>query len=188
MEADWSVEIGPDRPLIDASWNGLVDLRLSPIAIDTLPEAAQHPALRNAIWSLNSDDSPVFTTKCDTWALTPKEIDPDEFDATPEDSHVGFASYIDVVERDPAAFVSFALHERCARRLATHLRQTPQRHCRVDIVVRIAATKKNRGYGLTLYAAGCGASESDAYAAWQAVLAASVPATMTAARASSSIG
>lgn len=177
MEADWSVEIGPSLPCIDASWDGFVDLRVTPHAIDSLPEAVQHPALREALLALNGQRSPVFTTKCDTWALDEK-IDPDEFDAAGEDAQTGFASYIDLLERDMALFRSFEFHEECARNLSSQLRQVVLSNGRVDIVLRAAVIKDQQGYGFTLYAAGCGANESAAYTAWQAVLAAAVAATI----------
>src|SRR5690242_15140068 len=107
MEADWSVEIGPGLPVIDAAWDGFVDLRSSPEKIHAIVEARQHPALREALLMLNGAGSPVFTTKCDCWRLPVAEIDPDEFGATREIARVGFASYIDVVERDPSRFASF---------------------------------------------------------------------------------
>jgi len=180
MEADWSVEIGQGLPLIDSTWEGFVDLRVHPRAIDSLPEAVQHPALRQALLALNEKNSPVFTTKCDAWALDEK-IDPDEFDATSEDSQTGFASYIDILERDATRFCSFKLHEERIRTLSSQLRQVALRNGRVDFVLRTAAIKEQQGYGFTLYAAGCGAHPSMAYAAWQSVLGATVAATITAA-------
>lgn len=178
MEADWSVEIGPDLPCIDASWPGFLDLRSSPHDIDALPEPAQHPALRVALLALNAPGSPVFTTKCDTWTLAASEIDPVEFDAAPADAGAGFASYIDVLDRDRTHFSSFAHCERCVRELASRLRTFPLRSARVDCVVRQAVFETANGYGITLYVAACGANATAAYTAWQSALAATVDATM----------
>lgn len=178
MEADWSVEVGPGLPCIEASWEGFVDLRSSPEKIDSIEEARRHSAIREALSLLNDVDSPVFTAKCDTWTLAQKEIDPDEFAATHDTARTGFASYIDLVGRDPTRFASFEFHERRARELTTRLRAHRLRPGRVDLVVRAANLKEQDGYGITLYAAGCGANEEDACAAWQAVLGAAVAATI----------
>jgi len=181
MEADWSAEIGPDLPRIDASWEAFTDLRTSPQTIDALVEPAQHPALRKALLALNAEHSHVFTTKCDIWTLSGEEIDPDEFEANPQDAKIGFASYIDILERDVSRFASFEFHEQRVREVTSYLRPLTLHHGRVDFVVRAVTGVEHSGYGLTLYAAGCGAGKAAAYAAWQAVLAAAVAATIAAA-------
>jgi len=181
MEADWSVEIGPDLPVIDAAWDGFVDLRSSPEKTDEIEEARQHPALREALLELNSARSPLFTTKCDCWMLPEEDIDPDEFASAGATARTGFASYIDVVERDSSRFASFEFHERRARELTSDLQKLELRQGRVDLVLRAAAFNEQSGFGCTLYAAGCGATKAEAYVAWQAVLVAAVAATIAAA-------
>lgn len=178
MEADWSVEIGSGFPEIDGAWSGFVDLRLSLSTVDSLEEARNHPALREALLRLNAEESPIFTTKCDAWPLTSGEVDPDEFAATNITSNIGFASYIDVIERDPFRFASFALQESRARAIADVLRVNDLRQSRVDLVLRQAHLRENSGFGLTLYVAGCGANISEAETAWQAALEAAVAATI----------
>ena len=37
MEADWEVEIGGGAPVIDACWDGYVDLRFNPRMDSSLP-------------------------------------------------------------------------------------------------------------------------------------------------------
>jgi hypothetical protein len=175
MVADWSVEIGPDLPVIDCSWEGFIDLR-NPEAIDRLEEASKHPALRRALLLLNATNSPVFTTKCDTWTLPEHEIDAYEFDASAETSHAGFASYIDLVQRDSARFSSLAWHEQWAGSLTADLRQLEPQQGRSELVVREAIAGERQGYGITLYSAGCGADAAGAYQAWEAVLAATIAA------------
>lgn len=184
MEADWSVEIGPGLPWIDAAWPGFVDLRAAPHAIDTLPEPARHAALRSALLGLNAPASPFFTSKCDAWPLSGDEIDPYEFNAAPQTALAGFTSYIDILNCDPVRFQSFALTEQHARNLTAHLRQLDMPYTRIDIVLRRAAATTSDsaatdGYGISLYAAACGASHATAYMAWQTALAAAVAATIT---------
>jgi hypothetical protein len=176
MEADWSVEIGSGLPLIEVSWDGFVNLRSSPEKIDSIQEAARHSAIREALLLLNRAHSPLFTSKCDTWTLAEKDIDPDEFAATRETARAGFASYIDVVERGPFRFASFEFHERRARELTSDLRKVDLRQGRVDLVLRAAVFHEQNGFAVTLYAAGCGSSRNQAYAAWQAVLDATIAA------------
>lgn len=178
MEADWSVEIGPGLHIIEATWHGFLDLRTSPHTIDTLPEPAQHPALRDALLAMNAPQSPVFTSKCDTWPLIADEIDPDEFDASPQQAHAGFASYIDVLPRDPGRFASFAHCEQCIRDIAAHLQSISIECSRADIVARKALREKEDGYAITLYIAACGDDRTAAYTAWQTALAAVVAATI----------
>lgn len=176
MEADWSVEIGPGLPLIEASWNGFIDLRSSLEKIDSIEEARRHSAIRKALSLLNRAGSAMFTAKCDCWMLPEEDIDPDEFAASRATARMGFASYIDVVERDSSRFASFEFHERRARALTSDLRKLDLRQGRVDLVVRAAVVRSQDGFAMTLYAAGCGATEAEAYAAWQSVLAATIAA------------
>ena len=189
MEADWAVEIGAGLPVIDADWVGFIDLRSGMDAVETIIEAAAAPALRDALITLNAADSPVFTSKCDLWALTPAEIDPDEFGCGATDPpSEGFASWIDVIARDPKLFHSFEQHEAWVRRASDRLRTKPVLNGRVDLVVRSAMVAASEGFGITLYAAGCGVDTQAARAAWSEVLRAAVAATMRESRASSSIG
>jgi hypothetical protein len=178
MEADWAVEVGSNLPGIELPWEGFVDLRLAQSAIGEIVEAGSHPALLTALSLLNSEASPLFTSKCDVWTLRSDEIDPDEFDANAEDARAGFASYIDILQLDPEKFASFEYHEGWVRSLTAALRAIALSNGRVDFVVRAAAVDSKSGYGLTLYAAGCGRDDSTASAAWEAVLHAAVTATI----------
>jgi len=46
MEADWEVEIGRGAPVIDALWEGFVDLSMTPERINEIEEARDFPPLR----------------------------------------------------------------------------------------------------------------------------------------------
>lgn len=191
MEADWSAEIGPRLDRIDPGWPGYINLRRGPEAVLSLPETAGTSALREALVLLNGQDSPVFTCKCDVWSIVPEELDPFEYDYPPGEPRVGFASYIDLVARDFVLFASFRLHESWARNTALRLRQSIVRNGRADLVIRAAIDGDAAGFGITLYAAGCGHDAVSAQAAWQLILQAAVAATIGEASqpgASSSIG
>jgi hypothetical protein len=188
VEADWAVEIGSGLVRMEADWNGFIDLRRKPEQIDEIAEAAGRPILREVLLWLNDQESPVFTSKCDVWHLAAEEIDPVEFEASPETSRGGIACYIDVLARDPAGFTCFERHEAWVRTAALALRSAPGGNGRADWVLRAAVADGQEGYGITLYAAGCGADTPAADAAWGAVLRAATAITMRTAWASSSIG
>jgi hypothetical protein len=178
MEADWSAEIGPGLPEICVPWEGFVDLRLAPEELQTIPEAARSPGLAKALASLNGEGSPVFTAKCDLWSLGHAEIDPDEFDAVPEDARCGVASYIDLLPRDYQNLSSFTVRESWAKELVAYLRKKNMKNGRVDLVIRTAVVSGHEAFGITLYAAGCGPDTVNAQANWEAVLTAAVLATI----------
>jgi hypothetical protein len=178
MEADWSAEIGPELPQIALPWEGFVDLRLDPAQLHAIPEAARFPALARVLTALNSGCSTAFTVKSDVWGMAGAEIDPDEFSALPADARCGVASYIDLLEWSAMNFASFVFHERRARELVDDLRVLSLPNGRVDLVIRAAAIDDREGYGLTLYAAGCGSDAAAALANWESVLNAAVLATM----------
>jgi hypothetical protein len=177
MEADWSVEVGPQRDEIDADWAGFVDLRAAPAAVERISEGARYQPLRDALTALNAEESPLLTTKCDVWGLTEGEIDADEFDAAGA-SQTGMACYIDVLAREPGLYASFARHEAWAQAVVERLRESPIRCGRVDLVVRGARAGGVEGFGITLYAAGCGCDSAAAQASWESVLRVAVTATI----------
>lgn len=178
MEADWSVEVGPQLAVIDAGWPGFIDLRASRDSVVQIPETKGHQALREVLLALNAPESPLFTVKCDAWELKSSEIDPAEFDCTPADAQMGVACYVDVLARETAIFGVFARHEAWAQAVAVRLREFAFGCGRVDLVVRGAHAGGQEGFGITLYAAGCGEDSKAAHAAWGAVLRAAVAATI----------
>ena len=191
MEADWAAEVGPDLPVIDADWPGLIDLRQNPEHVNRIDEAGQHSAVRQALLRLNARESPVRTAKCDVWILGPGEIDPLEFGCALNQKLVGVACYIDLLAINDAVFASFEQHEHWAAAAVRHMRQTHSAPGRVDLVIRAAHAAGCDGFGLTLYAAGCGADADAAEATFRAILSAATAITMNAAPsagASSSIG
>ena len=190
MEADWSVEIGADLPVIAVPWEGFIDLRHAPSLASGLEEAATAPALARALVTLNAAISPVFTAKCDLWLLTPDDIDPLEFGASREQAQQGIACYIDVIARDAGVFASFAAHEAWVRAATAELHEVELPRARVEYVVRASRVDDFEGFAVTLYAAAGAVKEEDVKSVFHDALETATAITIRQAtkRASSSIG
>jgi hypothetical protein len=90
MEADWSVALAADDPVITVPWTAseghdrkcrFVDLRRGGHLIEEIEEVQARPALRSALLLLNDSASPLWTAKCDAWTSSPDE-GAEPFDAT----------------------------------------------------------------------------------------------------------
>src|SRR5271166_4656139 len=108
MDADWSVELGADDPILEFPWSSpdgsqrYVDLSLHPDAIAEIPEAVRYPELREFLRTFNGPSSPWLTAKCDVW------IDQELAEAEEiYDAHLKQSSYVDLVRRDALARYSF---------------------------------------------------------------------------------
>ena len=179
MQADWEFEVGGDAPVIDAHWQGFVDLRVSPERVSDLPEAVQLPGLAAALLRLNSEGSPVWTSKCDSWlVLEREEFDADELDAPSGCSMHAAACYIDILPRADHAWSLPQPAEAACKLLCGLLGPVPLRYCRVDLIVRralIALNRMNLGrmdldpmdldpmdLGMTAYITACGPTPAQA--------------------------
>ena len=178
MDADWSVEVGPDLPSIVVPWEGFVDLRRDPRLASGFIEAAGCSMLAQSLIRLNQEDSPVFTSKCDHWLLSRDEIDPLEFDAERKNAERGIACYIDIVARNQTFFTSFQDHEAWVRSTTSAIRQTKLAQARVEWVIRAAEVDARGGFAITLYVASSGASQAAAETVFQPALETAVTITM----------
>jgi hypothetical protein len=182
MEADWEFEIGGDAPVIEAVWPGFVDLRQSPERAWQLPEAAQLPALAEALTKLNAASSPVWTSKCDLWTVVDSaEFDADELDAPHECAAHAIGCYIDLLPccgrpRNASQWETPAMAAAACKQVCGLLRAVPLRCCRVDLIIRRAILNSNptglTDLGITAYLTACGPSLAEAAQAIQAALAA----------------
>lgn len=164
MEADWEVEIGDEAPLIDACWDGFVDLRRAPEQAIRLPETKDFTALAEALVRLNAPSSPVWTSKCDLWE--PEAFDPDELDAPAGAGKHAMACYIDLLPRGDRPWPGAAPAIGFCRQVCAILRDMPLRCCRADLVVRRAYMDPDRqDPGVTVYLTACGPALADARAA-----------------------
>lgn len=163
MECDWEVEIGADAPVIDAEWEGYVDLRTAPVRIDELSEAAGTPILAETLVRLNSPASGFRTIKCDVWTV--EEFDPDEMDSDRDKATSAQACYIDLIPVNAGIASTLDGVADWCRRLCLDLRTRPSRQCRVDAIVRRAfATAEIEGIGVTVYVTACGPSARESAA------------------------
>lgn len=184
MECDWEVEVGGDAPVIDAAWEGFVDLRRDPWRVNELAEVAQLAALAGTLRDLNGDSSPVWTSKCDFLpSLGSEDFDPDEMDAGQASAICAAACYLDLLPREGETWDLDQIIETLCKPWCAGLRAVDLRGCRVDLVVRRAviaavqdvvpeATGKDGTLGITAYVTACGASETEAKAALGPALAA----------------
>ena len=199
MEADWEVEIGSGAPVIEALWPGFIDLRRTPERIGEIEETRKFPALAEALLRLNRpgssidpmlDDLPsgsqVWTSKCDLWTLDRSfdPWDPDEMDATPVESLVALACYIDLLPGNASLFAGLAEAETWARGAVGRLRKTVCHCCRVDLVIRRAFKGDGEVLGITAYTTACGADSNAAEEALNCALRALVSAVRAAASSS----
>jgi hypothetical protein len=188
MEADWSVALEADDPVITVPWAAseredgcrFVDLRLGGHLIEKIEEARARPALRSALLMLNGAASPLWTAKCDAWASGPVEgaapFDPYEMDAAPGETAFGAGCYIDLLPREPLLLSSFERQERWLRVVTEALRKIPARAARVELVLRRAEVEDVPGFGVTWFVEGCGLSAQHAGKTWSEALNLALPA------------
>jgi hypothetical protein len=193
MEADWSVALAADDPVIAVPWTSsagdthkchFVDLRLGEHLIDEIEETRARPALRSALLLLNSAESQLWTAKCDAWSSSAAEgaepFDGYEMDAEPGETSFGAGCYVDLLPRDFALLSSFEGQERWIRVATKALRVIPAHAARVELVLRHAQVEAARGFGVTWFVEGCGATAPRAAEAWATALNLALPVIMAA--------
>jgi len=144
MDADFSIELGREDPVLDFPWTdpagalAYFDLKRHPELIAKVEEAEKFPELADFLSKVNSPRSAVESAKCDVWSTTELSAEEEIFNA----SHK-FASYVDLVFSNPQQRSSLPVHESSARRLANCCavrRRSPRRW-------RLRATMLLRGCG-----------------------------------------
>ncbi|WP_263382243.1 hypothetical protein [Granulicella arctica] len=188
MLAEWSAECAAEDPVLVVPWSDtsdpastahFIDLRESPYDLDQIVEAEQNPPLMQALRSLNAARSPVFTAKCDAWALGAEELEALRFNidptlySDPADVPAGFGSYIDLLCRDRALFVSFPRQEQVLARLTRRAATLDHPQATLDCVLRpalIDLTGPQEGFAITLYIKAIGPDPHTAWELWSAAL------------------
>lgn len=172
MDADFSVELGRDDPVLDFPWTdpagrlAYVDLKRQPELIAQIEEAAKFPELGEFLRTVNSARSLLESAKCDAWTTTELSAEENIYCA----SHK-FASYVDLVFSDIDRRRSFSFHENFARRLTELLRRAPDILSSVDVCVRRCFFgDAGEGFYFTVYASGYGNDDADARKNWGVAL------------------
>lgn len=160
MEADWEFDAGNESPVIEARWDGLVDLRSEPQQVHEIAETQKLPGLAEALVRLNADDSPVWTSKTDVFV--PEQIDPDELSARGDDAACVLACYVDLLMRQGWTWDSAEPAERACRKICERLKQISLDRCRVDLVIRRAQGADSNQLGVTAYLTACGRASGTA--------------------------
>jgi hypothetical protein len=175
MDADYSVELSPDDPVLDLPWSDperrfeYYDLKRHPELLARIPEVQQFPQLGDFLRAVNSTASLFESAKCDVWSTQ---------ELNPEEEMFGlpykFASYVDLVFAHRDRRELFSMHELFAKELVTLLRKTPETASSVEICVRRAyfgiGDAAREGCYLTLYLNGFGDDEQSARLNWEILL------------------
>ena len=185
MLAEWSAECAAEDPVLVVPWSDpqspahFVDLRENPYDLDRIPEAEQNPPLMQALRSLNAPRSAVFTAKCDAWAMGSEELEDLRQDLDPTiytdsaDTPAGFSSYIDLLCRERALFVSFPQQEQILARLTRRASALDHPLAVLDCVLRpalIDLTGPQEGFAISLYVKALGPDPHTAWETWAAAL------------------
>jgi len=171
MDADFSVELGSEDPVLDFPWTDVsgrlayFDLKRHPELLALVEETRERPELSEFLRCVNSARSIVESAKCDVWATT--ELTPEE--EIVDASHK-FASYVDLVVSRADQRQSFLEHEQFAKRLVALLRRAPEMSSSAEVCVRRCffgeASETREGFYFTVYVNGYGSDEVGARQNW----------------------
>jgi hypothetical protein len=172
MDADFSIELGADDPVLDFPWSDpagnlfYVDLKRHPEQIDKVTEASLYPELAEFLQTVNSRISILETAKCDAWATEELSVEGEIYGAAHK-----FASYVDLVFAKGDERKSFAAHEQFARNLVSLLNKAPELPSAIEIVIRRCIFQDGyEGMYFTAYASGYGPDDSHARRQWAVAL------------------
>ncbi len=175
MDADFSIELGRDDPVLDFPWSdpagklAYYDLKRQPELIAKVEEARRFPELAEFLRSTNSPRSAVESAKCDAWATTEISADEEIFDAPHK-----FASYVDIVFSNIDRCRAFDFHKEFAGKLTDLLRRAPEMSASAELCVRrcflAERQQTSEGFYFTLYVNGYGNDELTARKNWAIAL------------------
>jgi hypothetical protein len=171
MDADFSIELGHEDPVLDFPWTdpegkvAYFDLKRRPELVEKVEETQRFPELAEFLRAVNSARSAFESAKCDVWETCELSAEEEIFNASCK-----LASYVDLVFSDAARRKDFSVHERFAAELARLLQRAPQSAAATEISVRrlfFAAEGETReGFYFTIYTSGYGGDEAIARRNW----------------------
>jgi hypothetical protein len=171
MDADFSIELGREGPVLDFPWTDpagklvYFDLKQRLELIAQVDEAKELPELGEFLRSVNSARSVVESAKCDAWATTELSAEEEIFAAPHK-----FASYVDLVFSKIDSRKCFPAHELFVKRLVALLHRAPETASSADVCVRRCffgeAGETREGFYFTVYINGYGNDEATAQKNW----------------------
>jgi hypothetical protein len=171
MDADFSIELGQEDPVLDFPWSdpagtlAYVDLKRRPELLVRIAETQNFPELAEFLRMANSPRSVVETAKCDAWATTELNAEEEIYGG----SHK-CASYVDVVLSNLDARLSLRIHEQFARKVTELLRRAPETPSAAELCVRRCYFGEDggvrEGFYFTFYVSGYGNDEASARLNW----------------------
>ena len=175
MDADFSIELGHEDPLLDFPWTdpagkiAYVDLKRHPELITEVEEAQRFPELEEFLGAVNSPRTAMETAKCDAWATTDIGVEEEIYE-----SPCKFASYVDLVFCDAARRLSLGEHEDFAGKLVKLLTRATEVAATLEACIRRCYFEHDGstqdGFYCTIYVSGFGSDENDARQKWRMAL------------------
>jgi hypothetical protein len=185
MLAEWNAECAQDASTLMVPWSDeasgsrFVDLRTNPYDIAEITEVEHNPTLGRALRSLNASRSPVLTAKCDAWPLTFHDYAEQmqtlrmELMLPEEDVAAGFSSYIDLMWRESAVFVSRHKQQERLDRIVRRAKLLDHPECALECVLRPAFIDLNgplEGFAVTVYVTSLGRDKAMTLRRWEYAL------------------
>jgi hypothetical protein len=175
MDADFSIELGREDPVLDFPWKDpagtlfYFDLKRRPELMVSIAEVEMFPELGGFLRTVNSAQSVVESAKCDAWETADLCKEEEIYGA----SHK-LGSYVDVVFSDIDSRLSLAVHEQFARKLVELLQRAPETPSAAEVCVRRCYfgvdSDVREGFYCTLYVSGYGNDNAGAGQNWGVAL------------------
>jgi len=186
MQADYSVELGRDEPVLEMPWSSddeklrYFDVKRHPELLSKISEAQGHPELGSFLARINAAEFPLETAKCDAWFT--QEISPEEeiFGAVSK-----FVSYVDLIFTENELRSSFESHEKLVKDLCSLLARAPEISGAVELIIRrcysqlasfdddktVVDRPERSGFAISCYVSGFGDDEPQSNKNWAIALA-----------------
>jgi hypothetical protein len=170
MDADFSVELGPEDEILAFPWTDpdgrlrYYDLKSKPELLAEIEESLQFPELGQFLASVNTATSRLETAKCDAWFTNELGLEDEGFGAAGK-----FGSYVDLLFSDHECRESFPAHEGFARKITQLLRRAPEIPARTEWTVRRCYYEDeggSEGFYLTFYLFGYGDDAEQSRKQW----------------------
>jgi hypothetical protein len=189
MLSEWTAECAADAPMLIVPWSDsstgadsgahFVNLRTEPYSIADIPEAERFPDLARALRALNAHRSPFLTAKCDAWPLsahdsaTEIETMRKELLIEADEAAFAFTSYIDLIWRERAIFISEHQQQDRLDRIARRAAKLGHAESMLQCVLRPAMVDLGaplEGFATTLYVTSLGVDAETANRRWASAL------------------